>query len=212
MQVPTLHDGRPLAWIVEADMFANQSGTSFMEGHVVGVLDTGTSLLLVPENTFYIFQVDLIPNVLGNCLGFYENRLVSYCNAAPVDVNFTFRDVAGKSITIRLNSKNLRWTKVGEARFLLWRFPICALLGIGQSPLNLWIFGDTFLRQTRVAFDYMNKTIILGAAKAPKVVSQMEAAARLDVSKVSIAAAVGRFLYRYRQFGPGDKLAMNTGS
>jgi len=140
----------PMYWMVGGDL----SVGSFKLPDRKLILDSGSSLLVVPDPYFHQIIDHLLP-WNASCESGY-GVLLCPCdvNIQPLVVNFT--DSGGKSLTVTLDYEQL------FEKFQEQGFEICRLgMMLGSAEMPSIILGDVFLREVYALHHYTHPSVTL---------------------------------------------------
>jgi len=135
-------------WVtVDSLSFTSSSGTSTVSsGAVLGLLDSGTSLTVVPQA------------VLNGILPAFPSA--QYDSAAGVYIVDCSEGQASGYLTVNFGAASI---KVARSEYVIAEGGVC-VLGFQPGDDGQYIFGDTFLRSAYVVYDLVNLQI--GIAEA----------------------------------------------
>lgn len=132
-------------WSLSLDKIAVNTPGNSVATHLVAAIDTGTTLIYVPDDVAASFY-QLIPGAKSATQ--YGPGLYTFPCSSPVDIQFSFD---GQLFSISPLDFNLGRTDPNAQDC------VGGVLGLGSAfPPNLAIIGDEFLKSWYSTFDYAN--------------------------------------------------------
>jgi len=130
-----------------------------------GVLDSGTSMVVVPEFQYVQLLYALIgAEHLKDCFTTPGQPLLCPCGTPVQPMNFAFRGTNGSHLNISLTAEDLLLPMPVVVLRHGRRYPMQACrLGLMAGPPNLqfWILGDVFLRKVYAVHDVFGRRVML---------------------------------------------------
>lgn len=153
---------KAMLWLVAADVSV---GDHRLQPSVTGesqfwaALDSGTSLLAVPEADFWYITDFIVPE--GTVVHVKNGQIFCTCDVQLRPVIFDFTGSEGQALTVTLTSEDL--LKPVSGAWLHNRYyPICRVgIMAGPKGMPFWILGDIFLRRVYVVHDVNGQQVTL---------------------------------------------------
>lgn len=126
---------------------------------MVGIFDSGTSLIGLPPTLFVLFALSLIAENPGTCTIVYGMILCLCDPVAKVELSFAFEGLQGRELSVQLNKSDL-FSVVGRTAS---GQPLCRV-GVQPSHFqdeNVMLLGDVFLRRIVTVHSMANHTVTL---------------------------------------------------